>query len=123
VQDTLVVPIGNADPEAGVQVVVTPVQLSLAVGWNVTAAEHWFGSLLRVMLAGQVIVGGVVSLTVKVVVQVETLSAASFTVTVTVVTPNPTSVPAVGSWVIVNEPAAVQLSETVTLPMTFGTAA
>jgi hypothetical protein len=47
-------------------------------------------------LAGQVIVGGVVSFTVKVVVHVVLLLAASFTVIVIVVTPFVTSVPAAG---------------------------
>src|SRR6267142_2334742 len=44
--------------------------------------------------------GGVLSVTVKVAVQVDSLFAASMTCKVTVVTPNPTSVPAAGVWVI-----------------------
>jgi hypothetical protein len=49
--------------------------------------------------AGQLIVGGVVSLTVNVVVQVALLPAASVAVTVIVCDPCPTIVPAAGLWV------------------------
>jgi hypothetical protein len=110
-------------PDAGVQLVLTPVQLSVATGWKVATAEHWFASLFLVMLAGQVIPGGVVSLTVNVVVQVALLSAASFTVTVIVVTPSSTKAPAAGICVMVREPAGVQLSEAVTPPRISGTTA
>src|SRR5712691_2639038 len=47
-----------------------------------------------------VITGGVLSVTVKVAVQVDSLLAASMTCKVTVVTPKPTSVPAAGLCVI-----------------------
>ena len=67
--------------------------------------------------------GAVASLTVKVLVQVLELPAASVTVIVTVVTPVPTSVPAVGDWVIISEAAAVQLSVAVTPVTKLGTAA
>jgi hypothetical protein len=40
VQVTVVVPFGKEDPDAGLQLVVTPGQLSVAVGENVTKAEH-----------------------------------------------------------------------------------
>lgn len=75
------------------------------------------------MSAGQVIVGDVVSLTVKVVVQVAELSDSSFTVIVIVVWPLPTSVPAAGLCVIVSEVAGVQLSVAATPPVTSGTGA
>ena len=65
--------------------------------------------------------GAVASLTVKVRVHVLELPAASVTVIVTVVTPDPTSVPAVGDWVITSEAAAVQLSVAVTPVVKFGT--
>ena len=68
------------------------------------------------------ILGAVISDTVNVLVQVLLFKAASFTVIVTVVTPVPTSVPAVGDCVIVNEPDAVQLSVAVTAPVKSGTA-
>ena len=60
------------------------------------------------------ITGAVLSVTVKVVVQVAELLAASFTVRVTVVTPVETRVPAAGDWVMVRDEAAVQLSVAVT---------
>ena len=69
------------------------------------------------------IVGGVASITVKVVVHVVLLLEASFTVTVMVVTPAPTSVPAAGFCVTVNSSNGVQLSVATMPPMTFGTAA
>src|ERR1041384_3354976 len=71
VQVTVLVPCGKLDPLGGLQLVVTPVQLSLAVGAKVTARPvHVAGSELVVMLAGAVIVGRVLSLTVTVNVQV-----------------------------------------------------
>jgi hypothetical protein len=72
---------------------------------------------------GQVTVGGVASTTVSVVVHVAMLPAASVAVTVIVCEPNPTSVPAAGDCVSVTEPDALQLSDTVTLEVTSGTAA
>ena len=66
--------------------------------------------------------GAVTSETVKVVVQVVELLAASFTVIVTVVAPVPTSVPATGDWDITSEPAAVQLSVAATPPVKLGNA-
>src|SRR5436309_16117239 len=45
-------------------------------------------------------VGGVLSVTVKLAVQVDSLFAASMTCKVTVVTPRPTIVPAAGVWMI-----------------------
>ena len=60
------------------------------------------------------ICGAVLSVTVKLVVQVAELPAASVTVRVMVVTPVLTSVPAAGDCVMINEAAAVQLSVAVT---------
>ena len=37
---TVVVPLGNAEPEVGVETTVTPGQLSLAVTVKFTTAEH-----------------------------------------------------------------------------------
>jgi len=122
-QVTVVVPFWNVEPDGGVQLAVAPGQLSFTVAAKLTTAEHRFGSVDLTMLAGQVIVGGVVSLTVKVVVQVALLFAASFTVIVIVVTPFVTSVPAAGFCVAVSEAASVQLSVATTPPITFGTAA
>ena len=66
------------------------------------------------------ITGGVVSLTVNVVVQVEELLEASVAVIVTVCGPLPTSVPVVGDCVMVTP---LQLSVATTLGMKLGTAA
>ena len=72
-------------------------QLSVAVATpTFTLAEQSPGKLTVVTLFGQVIAGGVVSLTVKVVVQVLLLPAASVAVTVIVYVPFPTMVPAAG---------------------------
>jgi len=64
VQRTEVVPTGNAVPEAGVETTVGA-GVPVAVTANVTLDEHSPGELLTVMLAGQVIVGSVVALTVS----------------------------------------------------------
>ena len=66
--------------------------------------------------------GGVLSITLKVVVQALLLPARSVTVTVMLCAPVPAIVPGVGLWVIINEPAGVKLSEAVTLCATFGIA-
>ena len=78
-------------------------QLSVAVAVpGLTVAEHDPGSLLVVMLPGQLIVGAVVSLTVNVTSLVEVLPAPllllelSFAVMWTVCAPGPTIVPAAG---------------------------
>ena len=57
---SVVVPIGNAEPDGMLHSVLTE-QLSEAIGVNATAAVHLPRSTGVVMLAGQVIVGGVVS--------------------------------------------------------------
>lgn len=68
VQVTVVVPTGRIDPEGGLQTVVTPGQLSEAVGGGkVTTAVVGTGQVCAttaVTLLGQVIVGGCVSTTV-----------------------------------------------------------
>src|SRR6185503_6001243 len=61
--------------------------------------------------------------TVKLVVQVVLLPAASVAVTVIVCAPNPTNVPAAGDWLRVMLPAPEQPSLTVTPLRTLGTAA
>ena len=102
-QVTVVAPAGNVDPEGGLHTAtqarpsfpfffLEPVplhgQLSVTVGAGyVTTAEHWFGSVACVMLAGQVIAGGCVSLTVTVKVQDDELPDKSLTMQVTVVVP------------------------------------
>ena len=77
---------------------MVPLQLSLAVTPpNTFGTAAWQPpSALALVGTGQITVGTVVSVTVNVVVQVALLPAASVAVTVIVLVPNPTSVPATG---------------------------
>ena len=77
---------------------LVPLQLSLAVTPpNTFGTAAWQpASALALVGAGQLTVGTVASVTVKVVVQVALLPASSVAVTVIVFVPNPTSVPAAG---------------------------
>ena len=77
---------------------MVPLQLSLAMTPLSTfgTAAWQLPSVFALVGAGQLTVGTVVSVTVKVVVQVALLPAASVAVTVIVCTPNPTCVPAAG---------------------------
>src|SRR5205823_796028 len=95
---------------------VTPASTSGTSAWQ-------FASLEPLRLAAQVTTGAVVSLTVKVVVQVPMLPASSVAVTVIVCAPGPTSVPAAGLWFKLIALVALQLSLTVTPASTSGTAA
>jgi len=110
VQFTVVVPTAKQDPDAGLHTVVAPGQLSLAVGGGKVTAAH--GSLivavLAVLLAGQVIEGGCVSLTVTLKVHIAVLPAPSVAVQVTVVVPFVKAEPDGGVHVTPGE--AVQLS-------------
>src|SRR5260221_310923 len=66
-QFTVVMPFGKVEPDGGAQTNATPGQLSAAVTVKVIFdAVHWSVSVERTMLAGQVIAGGCVSLTVTV---------------------------------------------------------
>src|SRR5205814_1693948 len=104
---------------------LVPLQLSLSVSPLSTfgTAAWQLPSALALVGAGQLTVGTVVSVTVKVVVQVALLPASSVAVTVIVFVPNPTSVPAAGDWTRVMPLVPLQLSLAVTPPNTFGTAA
>src|SRR5713101_8446259 len=88
------------------------VQLSEACNWanrSGTSAWHWsFPNTVR--LAGQTTVGGVVSTTVSVVVQVAGLPAPSVTVMVMRLAPTLTNVPAAGACALSREAAGVQAS-------------
>ena len=53
---TVVVPFGNANPEAGTQVTVGDGHPSAVGGVNVVTAVHTFGSVFLVMLEGHVLV-------------------------------------------------------------------
>src|SRR5438094_840806 len=67
--------------------------------------------------------GGVLSVTVKLAVQVDSLVAASMTCKVTVVTPKPTRVPAAGDWLICTEAEPLQSLATRPLVVKSGTGA
>ena len=84
VQVTVFVPVGKVLPVGGVQTKVTGLQLSVAVTVNKTGAEHMppVPGMFTTMGAGQVIVGGVASWTVKDTTHTVGLLAASLTVTV-----------------------------------------
>src|SRR5256712_16260 len=70
---TVVVPTGKAKPPAGVLTRLWTAQLSVAVTAKVTLLVHWPGELSTVILAGQVMTGFSVSLTVTVWLQVAVL--------------------------------------------------
>jgi hypothetical protein len=93
---------------------VTPLKTLGTAAWQFVLALALTG-------AGQVTVSVVLPVTVKIVVQVALLPAASVAVTVIVCAPNPTSVPAAGDWLRVIAPALEQLS--LAVPRTLGTAA
>src|SRR5438128_3626949 len=95
---------------------VTPLSTLGTAAWQVP-------SVLAFGIGEQLTVGAVVSVTVKFVVQVALLPAASVAVTVIVCAPKPTSVPAAGDWLRVIAEGALQLSLTVTPLNTLGTAA
>ena len=113
VQVTVVVPMGKGDPDGGLQEVVTPGQLSLAVGGGnetgVAAEGGQVGAATAVTFAGQVIEGGWVSFTRTVNVQVGPANVDA----VTVVMPTGKKLPEAGWTDTVT--LAVQLSVAVTV--------
>src|SRR5207237_1256919 len=80
-------------------------------------------SALAVGMTEQVTTGLVVSMTVKIAVQVALSPAALITVTVIVCVPTPTNVPAAGDWLNVTVAVPLQPPLTVTPFSTLGTAA
>src|SRR5205814_4358524 len=104
---------------------LVPLQLSLALTPPSTSgtAARQFVPALTLVGAGQLTVGAVSSVTVKVVVQVALLVAASVAVTVITCVPRPTSVPAAGDWLKLIPLVPLQLSLALTPPNTSGTAA
>ena len=95
---------------------VTPLRTLGTAAWQSAPA-------LALVAAGQDTVGGVLSVTVKLVVQAALLPAASVAVTVIVCGPRPTMVPAAGLWVTVIALSWLQLSLTVTPLRMLGTTA
>src|SRR5260221_9747297 len=77
VQVTVFVPLANVLPLVGMQLKVTPEQLSAAVGVKFTIWLHWPTATLVAILAGQVIVGTSMSRIVTVKLQLVVLPAAS----------------------------------------------
>src|SRR5258705_73297 len=110
VQVTVVTPLIKSVPLAGLQTKVTPGQLSVAVGANVTWVVQAPRSVLTATLAGQVICGSSVSLTVTVKVQLAVLLAASVALQVTVVVPLSNAVPLAGAHVTVTGPSQTSLA-------------
>ena len=98
---TVVVPTGKTEPDAGLLTTVGTEQLSLAVTVKLTAAEHVPDGALTVMLAGQVMVGSCVSLTVTLKLQVGPAEL----VQVTIVSPTGKKDPEGWSHVTVPQPA------------------
>jgi hypothetical protein len=110
-------------PAGGDCVSVTLLQLSVATVVDVksgTVAEHEAFAVAVCIGAHDVITGGVVSLTVNVVVHVEEFMCPSVAVIVTVCGPMPTAVPAVGDCVSVT---LVQLSLADVVAVKSGTSA
>src|SRR2546426_527404 len=103
---------------------LVPLQLSLALTPLKTSgtAARQFVPALALAGAGQITVGTVSSVTVKVVLQVALLVAASVAVTVITCVPRPTSVPAAGDWLKAIPLVPLQLSLALTPPSTSGTA-
>jgi len=84
VQVTEFVPLANVEPLAGLHTLVTPGQLSVALTNQVTLEASQTPAVVFVtMLAGQVITGFSVSLTVTVKLQLAVLPEASVAVQVT----------------------------------------
>src|SRR5438094_8062885 len=94
---------------------ITPPITSGTAAWQLPSA-------LAPGTAEQTTLGAVVSVTVKVVVQVALLVAASDRKSVVEGVSNPTIVPAAGDWIKVIAPTPLQASLTLTLPITLCTA-
>src|SRR5438105_12824499 len=95
---------------------LVPLQLSLAVTpLNTFGTAAWqLPSALALVGAGQLTVGTVASVTVKVVVEGALLRVSSVAVSVIVFVLSPTSVPAAGDWTRVIPLVPLQLSLAVT---------
>jgi hypothetical protein len=110
---TVVVPIGNSEPEAGVDITDAE-QLSVVPTEKFTIAPHVAGSEFTVISAGQVIPGDSLSITAISKEQLEVFPAASVAVELTVVCPTGNTDPEAGVLTTV----AAQLSVPVTVKFT-----
>src|SRR5439155_249018 len=97
--------------------------LTLAPPMTLGTAAWQVSSALAGGVAEQIIVGALLSVTVKVVVQLALFPAASVAVTVMVCVPRQTRVPGAGDWLKVIALGALQLSLTLAPTMTLGTGA
>src|SRR5204862_7598784 len=115
-------PVVPASPTRRSSVLPAPLQASLTLTPPITlgTAAWQLPSALAPGTAEQTTLGAVVSLTVKVVVQVALLLAASVAVTVIVAVPNPTSVPAAGDWLKVVGAAVLTAALKMNTPMSSG---
>jgi hypothetical protein len=96
---TVVVPFGKVEPDGGLDTTTTPGQLSVEPTLKLTTAEQRPGSVETVMLAGQLMAGASVSLTVTVKLQEElegTTETAALSAQVTVVVPTGKNEPDAG---------------------------
>src|SRR5262245_5734654 len=85
---TVVVPMGNVEPDGGVTTSVAPGTLSWMVTMKLTTAPFWPGSVGTVIGPGTVTTGGSVSMTVTVKLPAALLPAASVAVQATGVEPS-----------------------------------
>jgi hypothetical protein len=110
---TVVVPIGNDDPDAGTQLTVAPGQLSEAVGtvYVAVAVPDPGGFSVTVMFAGHATVGACVSWIVTVNVQVPSglFAETSLAVHVTVVVPTGNVDPEAGTQLTVTTPGQLSV--------------
>src|SRR5438309_435396 len=126
---TVVTPKPTSVPAAGVWVICSGADPDQSVATRPLVVKSgtgaWQTPLAKALwLEAQVVItGGVLSVTVKVAVQVDSLFAASVTCKVTVVTPRPTSVPAAGLWVICSGADPLQSVATRPLVVKSGTGA
>jgi hypothetical protein len=88
VQFTVVAPLENVAPDGGTQTTVGVENASVASAVKFTTVEHAPGSALRVMSAGQLIIGGSESTTVTLKLLVRVLPAASVAILLTMVVPS-----------------------------------
>src|SRR5216683_802462 len=125
----VVTPKPTSVPAAGIWVICSGADPLQSVATRPLVVKSGTGAWQRpsakaLWLEAQVVItGGMLSVTVKVAVQVDSLFAASLTCKVTGVTPKPTSVPAAGVWVICSGADPLQSAATRPLVVKSGTGA
>ena len=111
VHETVVVPNGKQEPDEGLQLMVTPGQLSCASDVKLSTEQISLNVAVRTLRFAQLSVGASVSLTVTVKPQLDMLFAVSFTEQLTVVVPFANAAPDGG--LQIGAPTPGQLSLTV----------